>query len=68
MIKRSVGISFIAISTILIAVKYLSKAIGGAPVGNTISTLSLLSLLAGLCYLSWGEFDEYKKGIRHSGK
>ncbi|THE10349.1 hypothetical protein E1I69_19240 [Bacillus timonensis] len=68
MVKRRVGISFIAISTILIAVNYLSEAIGGAPVGNSISTLSLLLLLAGLCYLSWGEYEEYKKGTRHSGK
>ncbi|MEH7388547.1 hypothetical protein V7147_24585 [Bacillus sp. JJ1521] len=68
MIKRRIGISFIAIATILIVVEYFSKAIGGLLVGDTISNISLLALLVGFCYLSWGEYDEYKNGNRFSGR
>ncbi|MEH7237754.1 hypothetical protein [Bacillus sp. JJ1562] len=69
MVKRSIGITFIAISTIAILVKSLSEAFGGALlVGDTIINLSLVCFLAGLCYLSWGEYDKYKDGKRISGK
>lgn len=68
LVKRSVGISFIAISTILIAFNYFSEAISGRPIEDTLSNFSLLLLLTGMCYLAWGEYDEYKSGKRNTGK
>ncbi|MFD1738671.1 hypothetical protein ACFSCX_19310 [Bacillus salitolerans] len=58
--RRSVGMSFIAISTILIAIKYISEAMWQGDVGNTLSNFSLLSLIAGIVYLVWGEYEEFK--------
>ena len=75
MTKRSTGVSFIAISALLISIKYLSAAIYGSGalswgeglfeanlsyVGNTLSNCSLLSLFIGIVYIIWEEYEELK--------
>ncbi|MFC5603169.1 hypothetical protein [Sporosarcina koreensis] len=76
MAKRGAGIAFIAISALLLSVKYISAAIFGSGVaswdeglfnamlsyvGNTLNIFSLLSLLVGILYIAWGEYDELKR-------
>ncbi|MCC3357141.1 hypothetical protein [Bacillus sp. REN16] len=68
MVKRSMGILLIAIATILIVVKYVSETFGSVRIWDSISNLSLLSFLVGLCFLSWGEYEVYKKGKSHPEK
>lgn len=73
--RRGTGIAFIAISALLFSTKYLSAAIFGSnvvswseelfnamldSVGNTLSNLSLWSLIIGILYLVWGEYEEFK--------
>ncbi|WP_113928817.1 hypothetical protein [Bacillus sp. P14.5] len=60
--RRSAGISFFAISTVLISIKYISEAMWQADVGDTLSNASLLALIAGIIYLVWGEYEEFNKG------
>ncbi|TYR74472.1 hypothetical protein FZC79_13405 [Rossellomorea vietnamensis] len=60
--RRSAGISFFALSTVLISIKYITEAMWQADVGDTLSNASLLSLFAGIVYLVWGEYEEFKKG------
>ncbi|MGD7023616.1 hypothetical protein ACQCVK_13530 [Rossellomorea vietnamensis] len=60
--RRSAGISFFALSTVLISIKYITEAMWQADVGDTLSNASLLSLIAGIVYLVWGEYEEFKKG------
>jgi hypothetical protein len=62
--RRSVGRSFIAISTLLISIKYISEAMWKGDVGSTLSTFSVLSLIAGIVYLVWGEIEEFNKDKR----
>ncbi|MEH6940014.1 hypothetical protein V7056_19545 [Bacillus sp. JJ664] len=72
--RRGLGISFITISALLISTKYLSAGIFGSSVvswseelfnamldsvGNTLSNLSILSLIIGILYLVWGEYEEF---------
>jgi hypothetical protein len=74
--KRGVGVSFIAISALLICTKYISAAIFGSGVsswdqdlfngmldyvGNKLSGFSIFSFLAGVFYIIWGEYEEYKR-------
>lgn len=74
--KRGAGIAFIAISAFLISMKYISAAIFGSGVaswdenlfnamlsyvGNTLSNFSILSLLVGILYIVWGEYEELKR-------
>lgn len=76
MAKRGAGIAFIAISALLISVKYISAAIFGSGVaswdkglfdamlsyvGITLNIFSLLSLLVGVSYIAWGEYEEFKR-------
>ncbi|WP_339250902.1 hypothetical protein NSQ43_13220 [Sporosarcina sp. FSL W8-0480] len=76
MTKRGAGIAFVAISALLISVKYISAAIFGSGVsswdkelfdamlsyvGNTLNIFSLLSLLVGVSYIAWGEYEELKR-------
>ncbi|WP_449539800.1 hypothetical protein [Ferdinandcohnia sp. Marseille-Q9671] len=65
MVKRKVGISFIAISTILIVIKMVSDIMLGREVGSSLITSSLFALLVGMIYLAWGESEKYK---RNKGK
>lgn len=73
--KRGTGIAFIAISAFLISTKYVSAAIFGSGVsswsqdlfdgmlsyvGNTLNIFSVLSLLVGILYIVWGEYEELK--------
>lgn len=73
--RRGTGIAFIAISAFLISTKYISAAIFGSGVaswneqlfnamlnyvGNTLSNFSLWTLIIGIVYIAWGEFDELK--------
>jgi hypothetical protein len=67
MVKRSVGISLIAISVILIGYKWIVELVGSAPVAGTIINFSLLTFLAGLCFLAWGKYDKHKVNKRNSG-
>lgn len=75
MTKRGTGVSFIAISALLISIKYISAAIFGSGVeswdqelfnamlsyvGSTLSNFSLWSLLIGIVYIVWGEYEELK--------
>ncbi|TYS13502.1 hypothetical protein FZC78_21290 [Rossellomorea vietnamensis] len=72
--RRGVGVSFIAISAFLISTKYMSAAIFGSGVvswneqlfngmldyvGGLLSTFSLFSLIIGIGYIIWGEYDEF---------
>jgi hypothetical protein len=68
--KRGAGIGFIAISAFLISIKYISVAIIGLEIGigngklqlgNTLNSFSIIALLAGIAYLVWAEFEEFKK-------
>ena len=76
MAKRGAGIAFIAISAFLLSIKYISAAIFGSGVaswdenlfsamlsyvGNTLSNFSILSLLIGILYIVWGEYEELKR-------
>jgi len=71
--RRGTGVAFIAISAFLISTKYISAAIFGSNVsswnedlfnamlqyvGNLLSNFSLCSLLIGIGYIIWGEYDE----------
>ncbi|BAU26936.1 hypothetical protein DFP93_10417 [Aneurinibacillus soli] len=73
--RRGTGVAFIAISAFLISTKYISAAIFGSGVtnwdeqlfngmldyvGNTLSNFSLWTLIIGIVYISWGEYDELK--------
>ena len=73
--KRGTGIAFIAISAFLISTKYISAAIFGSgvsswnedlfnimlsSVGNTLNIFSILSLLVGIFYIVWEEYEELK--------
>ena len=79
MTRRGTGIEFIAISAFLISIKYISAAIFGSGVaswdgglfnamlshvGYTLSNFSLLSLLVGILYIVWGEYEELKREKR----
>lgn len=76
MTRRGTGIAFIAISALLISIKYISAAVFGSGVtswdaelfnamlsyvGNTLSNFSLLSLLIGVGYIGWGEYEDLKR-------
>ena len=67
MAKRSIGISFIGISVILIGFKWIGEFIGGASVSGTIINISTFTFLAGLCFLAWSEYDKRKGHKRKSG-
>jgi len=73
MSKRGAGVSFIAISAILISSKYVSAAIFGSGlsnwdknlfnsmlnyVGNTLTIFSLVTFVFGVSYIFWGEYEE----------
>ncbi|MBS4025528.1 MAG: hypothetical protein KGZ96_07605 [Clostridia bacterium] len=73
--KRGAGISLIAISAFLFASRHVSAAIFGSGVsswnaglydnmlnyvGNSLSNFGLATLLVGIVYLIWGEFEEIK--------
>ncbi|WP_427137938.1 hypothetical protein [Psychrobacillus psychrodurans] len=75
MTRRGTGIAFIAISAFLISTKYISAAIFGSGVsswsqdlfdgmltyvGYTLNIFSVLSLLVGILYIVWGEYEELK--------
>ncbi|WP_335870951.1 hypothetical protein [Bacillus sp. 2205SS5-2] len=75
MSRRGVGISFIAIASFLISSKYISAAIFGSSlqnwneglfnamleyVGNTLSNLSVIALIAGILYLFIAEFESIR--------
>ena len=74
--KRGSGIALIAISAFLISTKYISAAIFGSGVsgwsqdlfdgmlsyvGITLNIFSVLSLLVGILYIVWGEYEELKR-------
>ncbi|MFS0777560.1 hypothetical protein ABC255_16350 [Neobacillus sp. 3P2-tot-E-2] len=79
--RRGTGVAFIAISAFLISTKYISAAIFGSGVlswdeqlfngmleyvGNLLSNFSLWTLIIGIGYIIWGEYDEFntkKKNI-----
>lgn len=67
MVKRSIGISFIVISVILIGFKLIVEFIVGVPVAGTIINLSTFTFLAGLSFLAWGEYDKHKGNKRKTG-
>ncbi len=71
--KRGTGISFIAIAALLFSSKYIAAAIFGSNVvswdeelfkamlsyiGNPLSTMSFWSLLIGIVYIGWAEYEE----------
>jgi len=73
--RRGIGIAFVTISALLFSTKYISAAIFGSSsvswskelfnamldsVGNTLSNLSIWSLIIGILYLVWGEYEEFK--------
>lgn len=74
MSRRGTGVAFIAISAFLISTKYISAAIFGSGVlswdeqlfngmleyvGNLLSNFSLWTLIIGIGYIIWGEYDEF---------
>lgn len=67
MVKRSIGLSFIAISVILISYKWIVEFVGGGQVAGTIVNLSSFTFLAGLCFFAWGEYDKHKGNKRKTG-
>ncbi|MFS0861138.1 hypothetical protein [Fredinandcohnia sp. 179-A 10B2 NHS] len=62
MVKKSVGISFVAMSTILILLSFIGKTMWAAEVEKTLSNSGLFLFLTGLVCLSWGKYDESKRG------
>lgn len=82
MTKRGTGVAFIAISAFLISAKYISAAIFGSGVaswdqslfdamldyvGHTLSTYSRFTLIIGIAYIAWGEYDGWKmKNKKHN--
>ncbi|MFD1781509.1 hypothetical protein ACFSFW_22945 [Fredinandcohnia salidurans] len=67
MVKRSTGISLIAISVILIGYKLIVELVGSAPVAGNIINLGTFTFLAGLCFLAWGEYEKHKGNKRNAG-
>ena len=74
MSKRGTGVAFIAIAALLFSSKYLSAAIFGSSisgwnkdifhdllsyVGSPLSVGSIISLIMGIAYIAWGEYEEY---------
>jgi hypothetical protein len=74
MSKRGSGVAFIAIAAILFSAKYISAAIFGSGVsswdedlfnamlnnvGSPLNTYSLISLVIGIAYIAWGEYEEF---------
>ena len=81
--KRGAGVAFIAISALLISVKYISAAIFGSGVlswdeslfsamlsyvGNSLNLFSLLALLIGIIYLVAAEIEERKENNKISNE
>lgn len=75
MSKRGTGVAFIAIAALLFSSKYISAAIFGSGilewhkdlfneflsyVGSPLSICSIISLIIGIAYIAWGEYEEYK--------
>lgn len=73
--KRGSGVAFIAIAAFLFSAKYISAAIFGSGVlswdeelfnamlsyiGSPLSIASMIALIIGVGYISWGEYDEFK--------
>lgn len=71
--KRGTGTSFIAIAALLFSSKYMAAAIFGSNltswdeglfkamlsyIGSPLSTMSFWSLLIGIGYIIWAEYDE----------
>lgn len=72
--KRGAGISFIAIAALLYSTKYISAAIFGSTltdldgetyaalvsyISGPLTQLSFVSLVVGIIYLGWAEFEEF---------
>lgn len=75
MSKRGTGVAFIAIAAFLISAKYISAATLGSGVSNLhkgvfistmhyvgipLSLFSIISLIIGVGYIAWGEYEEFK--------
>lgn len=73
--KRGAGVVFILISAILLSSKYISAAIFGSGVtswdkdlyqhmlsyiGTPLNTVSIISLLIGIAYICWAEYEALK--------
>lgn len=73
--KRGAGVVFILISAILLSSKYISAAIFGSAVtswdkdlyqhmlsyiGTPLNTVSIISLLIGIAYICWAEYEALK--------
>jgi len=75
MSKRGTGVAFIAIAAFLFSAKYISAAIFGSGVlswnkelfnamlsnvGSPLSICSIVALIIGVAYITWGEYEEFK--------
>ena len=75
MSKRGTGVAFIAIAAFLFSAKYISAAIFGSGVlswdkelfnamlsyvGSPLSVCSIVALIIGVAYITWGEYEEFK--------
>jgi hypothetical protein len=76
MSRRTTGVSFIAIATVLFITKFFAAAIWGGNfstwsaenfaallgyVDQGLTNLSIIALVIGLVYLVWGEVNERKR-------
>lgn len=72
--KRGTGVAFITIAAFLFSAKYISAAIFGSGVsswdeelfnamlsyvGSPLNTYSLISLIIGITYIAWGEYEGF---------
>jgi hypothetical protein len=77
MSRRTVGISFVAISAFLYATRFVAAAIWGSGystwnaenffallsyVDQGLTLWSIIALIIGLIYLVWGEIEERRTG------
>ncbi|TFD93681.1 hypothetical protein [Jeotgalibacillus sp. R-1-5s-1] len=75
MTRRGTGVAFIVIAAFLLASRYVTAAIFSTGlmdwdssvfnnmldyVGETLSTFSTIALIAGIAYLVWGEYEDYR--------
>ena len=75
MSRRGAGVAFIAIAAFLFSAKYISAAIFGSGVlswdkelfnamlsyvGSPLSVCSIVALIIGVAYITWGEYEEFK--------
>lgn len=83
MSKRGTGVAFIAIAAFLFSVKYISAAIFGSGIsawnedlfnellsyiGSPLIIASLISLIIGIVYIAWGEYEEFIVKKQQSNK